>query len=261
MIRFHGSAPFRIAVVHGGPGGIGSAAPLAEGILHFCGESVAEPLQSEYSVRELTEELCSQIRDSRLEKPLVLIGHSWGAWLAAFAAQRMPEQIRRLILIGCPPLRKQENVDALRLSRLSESGRRHFHELTRDLESAEKTERDKILNALGNLCAKADCFQRAEGIPEEAGQCDGEMFFRVWPEAEKMREDGTVEHCFRMLNVPISIFHGDYDPHPADGIRPIFEKNGKECVFHLLERCGHTPWEEKYAQEIFFRLLGEELRK
>lgn len=261
MIRFHGSAPFRIAVVHGGPGGIGSAAPLAEGILHFCGESVAEPLQSEYSVRELTEELCSQIRDSRLEKPLVLIGHSWGAWLAAFAAQRMPEQIRRLILIGCPPLRKQENVDALRLSRLSESGRRHFHELTWELESAEKAERDKILNALGNLCAEADCFQRAEGIPEEAGQCDGEMFFRVWPEAEKMREDGTVEHCFRMLNVPISIFHGDYDPHPADGIRPIFEKNGKECVFHLLERCGHTPWDEKYAQEIFFRLLGEELRK
>ena len=89
MIRFHGNPPCPIAVVHGGPGGIGSAAALAEELRIRLRKSVAEPLQSQNSIHALTDELCTQIQQPELENPLLLIGHSWGAWLAAFAAERV----------------------------------------------------------------------------------------------------------------------------------------------------------------------------
>ena len=123
MIRFHGNSPCPIAVVHGGPGGIGSAAALAEELRIRLRKSVAEPLQSQNSIHALTDELCTQIQQPELENPLLLIGHSWGAWLAAFAAERCPERIRRLILIGCPPLRKKEGMEAVRLGRLPQDSR------------------------------------------------------------------------------------------------------------------------------------------
>jgi pimeloyl-ACP methyl ester carboxylesterase len=30
-------------------------------------------------------------------------------------------------------------------------------------------------------------------------------------------------------------------------------------TFHLLARCGHTPWQERQARDAFFRLLRREL--
>ena len=47
-VRVHGKKPYRAAVVHGGPGAIGSAAGLAKGLAEYCG--VMEPLQSEHTV-------------------------------------------------------------------------------------------------------------------------------------------------------------------------------------------------------------------
>lgn len=74
-VRVHGKKPYRAAVVHGGPGAIGSAAGLAKGLAEYCG--VMEPLQSEYTVSGQIEELKGQITSFNGESPLVLIGHSW----------------------------------------------------------------------------------------------------------------------------------------------------------------------------------------
>ena len=58
-VRVHGKKPYRAAVVHGGPGAIGSAAGLAKGLAEYCG--VMEPLQSEHTVNGQIEELKGQI--------------------------------------------------------------------------------------------------------------------------------------------------------------------------------------------------------
>ena len=55
QVRTYGPSPCRAAVLHGGPGAIGSAAGLARGLAESCG--VLEPLQSKYSVTEQVEEL------------------------------------------------------------------------------------------------------------------------------------------------------------------------------------------------------------
>ncbi len=261
MIRFYGKSPCRVAVVHGGPGGIGSARGLAEGILQTCGESVAEPLQSKYSVAELVEELREQLLAPELACPVVLIGHSWGAWLAAFAAERYPALVRRLILVGSAPLRADGGIDAVRLSRFSEAGLNEYHSLLKKLEDTPEAERNSLLSRLGALCEEADTYSRLDSLPVQPCECDGEMYRRVWSEAAAMRSSGELAGIFCRLRVPVTIIHGDYDPHPPEGVRAFLEERGVPHEFRLLSRCGHTPWIERFAREEFFRLLTEDIRK
>ena len=101
MIRYYGDPPYRAAVIHGGPGAPGSAAGLAAMAGGVCG--VSEPMQSGKSIRELIVELKGQLEEAG-NVPVILIGHSWGAFLAALFAGAHPEMVEKLILVGCPPL-------------------------------------------------------------------------------------------------------------------------------------------------------------
>jgi pimeloyl-ACP methyl ester carboxylesterase len=53
--------------------------------------------------------------------------------------------------------------------------------------------------------------------------------------------------------------HGDYDPHPTEGVREPLSKVLKDFRFIMLEHCGHLPWIEREAREGFFELLRGEL--
>jgi pimeloyl-ACP methyl ester carboxylesterase len=53
--------------------------------------------------------------------------------------------------------------------------------------------------------------------------------------------------------------HGDYDPHPADGINIPLSNALPDFRFVLLEHCGHYPWIEWQAQVKFYEILVEEL--
>ena len=101
MVRKHGKEPYNIVVLHGGPGAAGSAFGLARLISKEFG--VLEPMQSKYTIEELEEELMEQIEESCAGK-VILAGHSWGAWLAGLFAERFPDKVEKVILIGSGPL-------------------------------------------------------------------------------------------------------------------------------------------------------------
>jgi len=48
-VRKYGKAPFKVAVVHGGPGAAGEMAPVARELVFICG--VLEPLQTASSLK------------------------------------------------------------------------------------------------------------------------------------------------------------------------------------------------------------------
>lgn len=120
MVRLYGKEPYSVVLVHGGPGAIGSLKGFAKELNERTGEGVVEAIQSKYSIAELIEELCQQIKDNCVEK-VTLIGHSWGAWLAALFAERHPELVKNIILIGCAPLEDKY---------VAEIGSRRFAHLT-----------------------------------------------------------------------------------------------------------------------------------
>jgi len=58
---------------------------------------------------------------------------------------------------------------------------------------------------------------------------------------------------------PVVAIHGDFDPHPAEGVKIPLGVSLKDFKFVLLPKCGHHPWLEKYAKDRFYSVLNEEI--
>jgi pimeloyl-ACP methyl ester carboxylesterase len=69
-----------------------------------------EPFQTADSVAEQAKELRGILEDhARL--PVVLIGHSWGAWLSPVVAGRYPGLVRKLVLVASGPFEASLTYD------------------------------------------------------------------------------------------------------------------------------------------------------
>src|SRR6266571_7715820 len=102
--RKYGSDPFRVVVIHGGPGAVGSVAPIARKLGQTRG--VLEPLQTATTLDGQIEEL-RLVVEQNANPPVIFIGHSWGAWLSALVTATYPELVRKLILVGSGPFEEQ----------------------------------------------------------------------------------------------------------------------------------------------------------
>lgn len=61
------------------------------------------------------------------------------------------------------------------------------------------------------------------------------------------------------IKCPVTAIHGDYDPHPADGVEKPLSQKLSDFKMIRIEKCGHKPWQEKYARDKFYEILREEL--
>jgi pimeloyl-ACP methyl ester carboxylesterase len=61
------------------------------------------------------------------------------------------------------------------------------------------------------------------------------------------------------IQCPVIAIHGDYDPHPAEGVHKPLSLALANFRFILLKKCGHTPWLERWARENFYRIIKAEL--
>jgi len=96
-LRKYGYKPFRVAVIHGGPGAPGSMAPVARELATRWG--VLEPLQTAASLEGQVQELRTVLIENG-ELPVTIIGSSWGAMLGFIFTARYPEFVKKLVLIG-----------------------------------------------------------------------------------------------------------------------------------------------------------------
>ena len=99
-IRIYGKEPYKVVLIHGGPGAPGEMAPVANALKERYG--VLEPLQSKDSVEGQVRKLHEQLYG--YDAPFILIGHSWGAWLAWIYAATYPKMVRHIILVGSGPV-------------------------------------------------------------------------------------------------------------------------------------------------------------
>ena len=246
----YGRAPFGVAVIHGGPGAAGEMAPVAQELSTDRG--ILEPFQSEVSIQgqicELKDILCEQG-----SFPVTLIGFSWGAWLSLMVAARYPAYIKKLILIGSGPYEEKyaAQVQKTRLSRLSKKDKLGFSAL--DKRNGPEIER------LGVLLSKADAYAPITKEPHTA-VFRPDIFQSVWPEAVKARRSGRLLKCAKLIKCPVVAIHGDYDPHPAEGVKKPLSRAIRSFRFLLLENCGHKPWIERWAKEKFYRILKKEVK-
>jgi pimeloyl-ACP methyl ester carboxylesterase len=262
-LRKYGSAPFRVAVIHGGPGAAGELEPVARRLGEKRG--VLEPLQTAKSLDGQVEEL-REILEQKGEIPVILIGHSWGAWLSYIVAARYPSIIKKLILIGSGPFEEKyfKDITENRFKRLTTNERDEYKLIISLLDNLGTNGKDVSLTRLGELAAKADSYEPVVATPKRTlalnlAVSPGEIYAGVWPEVANLRKTGQLLALAAQIKCPVLAIHGDCDPSPPEGIEQPLSAALKNFGFILLEKCGHDPWREKYAAEKFYEILENEL--
>jgi len=257
--RTYGRPPFDIVLVHGGPGGAGEMAPVARRLGRQFG--VIEALQTEMSVDGQVKELCATI-DIHAAAPVKLVGHSWGAWLSLMVAARSPEHVASLVLVSCAVLedRYAHEMKSAIMARLSADDRLEMARLNTLLSERDVPNRDKLQSALFRLIDKTEFFDRVDA-PSERFETRAGIFDSVWPEAAALRTSGALLDIARGIRCPVQVFHGDYDPSPAEGVRVPLSAAVADLRFNIIKDCGHTPWLERRAREPFYAGLEAALRR
>ncbi|MBN2755306.1 MAG: alpha/beta hydrolase [Candidatus Goldbacteria bacterium] len=251
-MKKHGVAPYTAAVIHGGPGAAGEMAPVAKELSELTG--VLEPYQKHDTIKGQVNELKDCI-EKYADIPVVLIGHSWGAWLSVIFAAAYPSHVKKLILVSSAPFEEEYalQIQKTRMERLEAKERKEIEKLSAQTRSTAAFKR------LGEIFARADSFDPIDKKGEV--KLNAEIFNNVWKEAAVLRKDGSLMNFLREVQCPVTAIHGDYDPHPADGVKIPLEQAVNNSKFILLENCGHTPWLEKRAVEKFYKILNAEIQQ
>ena len=255
-IRKYGNGPFAVAVIHGGPGAVGEMALVAKEISVYC--SVLEPFQTATSLEGQVQELKSIIEEYG-RSPITLVGYSWGAWLTFILAAQYSDLVKKLILVGSGPFEEKytQNIMEIRLSRLNEQEKIETQGLLKELGNS-TTENSNALERLGKLMSKTDSYDPLPGEKEDV-EIQQNIYQSVWPEANELRRNGKLLQLGRKIKCPVIAIHGDYDPHPAEGVREPLSRYIGDFKFILLENCGHKPWIERTAKDKFYEILKNQL--
>ena len=198
MVRLYGKAPYNVVLVHGGPGAIGSLKGFARELSESLKMGIVEALQSKYSIAELVEELYTQIIENCIGK-VVLIGHSWGAWLVALFASKYPELVEKVILVGSGPLEDKyvSEIGARRTKNLTEENNLIFQRLVNNCAT------DKDMEKIPKVFEQSDNFCLENKELHSADKTDSKMHNVIWSEAARLRTSGELLDVFKKTSCRI----------------------------------------------------------
>jgi pimeloyl-ACP methyl ester carboxylesterase len=258
-LRIYGNPPYKVAVIHGGPGAAGEMAPVARELSSRFG--ILEPLQTAKSVEGQVDEL-AEVLKAYTNGPATLIGHSWGAWLIYILAAKHPELVKKLILVGSGAFEAKyvAHLHETRMSRLTTSEQTEIQSLLKLIENPQTTpaDRNAAFARFGSLFSKTDTYAP---LPDQGDpvNCQADIYNSVWPQAAELRKTGKLLELGKSILCPVLAIHGDYDPTPSVGIKKPLLHVLKNFNFIELKKCGHSPWMEQYARDIFYEIITSKL--
>lgn len=257
-VRVYGNTPCKIAVIHGGPGAPGSLKPLAEELSKTY--SVLEPFQTADSIEGQIEELKTQLKQYA-ELPIILIGHSWGAWLVYIFASKYPEWVKKIILIGSGSFEKEyvEKMKTNRRNVLSKEENERVAALYGIINDVNSVNRKEALSEFGSLMTKADSYKPIH-IESDILEFYPDVFSKCMKALNIIRNSNELLEFGKNIKCPVLAIHGAEDSHHYEGVSEPLQRVVKDFRFNLLEQCGHNPWNEKYARDEFYRILSEGLK-
>jgi pimeloyl-ACP methyl ester carboxylesterase len=258
-LRMYGNAPYSVAVVHGGPGAAGEMVPVAQELASQGG--VLEPLQTAASLEGQIDEL-KTVLEEHGDLPVTLIGFSWGAWLCFLVAAHHPALVKKLILVSSGGFQDADGArtQQTRLQRLNPQERAELQSISQILEDPASPDKDEAFARFGALYARVDAYDLIAYDPDPVDY-RLDIYQSVWADAADMRRSGRLLEAGKHIQCPVVAIHGDYDPHPAEGVQKPLSSILQNFRFILLEKCGHMPWLERHAKDTFYRILKDELRR
>lgn len=177
---------------------------------------------------------------SSADVPMTLIGYSWGAWLGFLFASKYPELLSKLILVSAGVIESKYNPDLMntRLKRLNQHDRKEAKRLFSIIQS--DSSNNKVLSQFGKLMTIADssCYCPSD---VESVIVNMSTHQAIWAEATRLRNSNEFMNCASKITTPVVAIHGDYDPHPVDGVKKPLSELLPNLKMIILTNCGHTP--------------------
>ena len=158
------------------------------------------------------------------------------------------------MLVGCGTFDKDSRAElrARHNNLLTDEKKKELSEIEAVEDAEEKSRRLALFH--DGLYA----YEMIEGDRPEV-RFDLESNIQSWHDMVRQQEAGVYPQGFSKIQNPVVMIHGHFDPHPG---RMIFE-NLKQYIEQLeyieLEKCGHSPWEEKFVRNEFYGRLKESL--
>jgi len=238
----------------------GEIAPVAIELSKSWG--VLEPLQTAESLDGQVQELHDVLKKYG-SLPVTLIGWSWGAMLGFIFTAKYPRMVKKLILVGSAVFEQKyaDNITETRLNRLDNEEKIEMQILMQNMNNPiiEDKEKDILMSNLGRLLYKSDSY---DPLPckNEILKCQYHIYREVWEDAENLRSSGELLKMGKQIRCPVVAIHGDYDPHPFQGVLEPLLRIIKDFRFIILEKCGHEPWIERMAKDRFYSIIKKELK-
>jgi pimeloyl-ACP methyl ester carboxylesterase len=205
-------------------------------------------MQTAASVGGQVSELTTHI-ERQSDPPVILIGHSWGAWLAALVAAEHPALVRKLILVGSGAFEEKyvPMLRARRMERLTSAERMEFESLAQRLNKPDPPR--GALTRLGELAARTDVADpvEVEAAPYPTPTDGQSIYASVWPEAAALRRDGQLLHAVCRVEVRF-VVEGPTQTRVEVEHRG-FERHGADADAVLGSVDSQTGW--TYCLELF----------
>jgi len=265
-----------LVLINGGPGGthhyfhprFGRAAKFSRVIYYDqrgCGLSDYQPGKDGYSVEQAVEDLNAIRKALRIDKWVVL-GYSYGGFLAQYYATKYPENLAGLILLGASPGMWVDMKPSRQYDFLSKEERDRMREIRKELEkiSEEKGWSDEKSLALlvYNNFLNGDWKRQNYYKPSPEGMARGCLY--EWNYDGKNNFRGGISNsqnkidltgAFGNFPVPTMILEGRWDLTWNTDKPEILHKNHPGSKLVMVEDAGHGIYDEN--PEILFSTLKE----
>jgi pimeloyl-ACP methyl ester carboxylesterase len=173
---------------------------------------------------------------------------------------RYPDYVKKLIMVGSAVFEEKyaAEIEETRLSRLKSAEKKEVFSLFESLDDPAYRDKDSVMTRIGDLFTRTDAYKPLT-LDTGVLKCQYDLFNKVWNEARELRISGQLRNLGKQIRCPVAIIHGDYDPHPLEGVLEPLSNILDDFHFYLLRNCGHLPWIEEEARDKFYAVLDEEL--
>jgi pimeloyl-ACP methyl ester carboxylesterase len=254
FVRTYGAAGPPIIVLHGGPAVAGHMAPVARGLADsyrviepFQRGSGSERLTVARHVADLHEVIAACAEGCRP----ALLGASWGAMLALAYAAAHPGSTGPLVLVGCGTF-----GPVARAAMQSTIAERMNDEIRAQLKHADELDSSARLKASAEATALIYSYDPLS-FPHADDEVDARAHDETWNDMLRLQAEGIYPAAFAAIKVPVLMVHGAFDPHPGRLIEQTLRPYLPQLDYRELEHCGHYPWIERAAADVFFSLVRD----
>jgi len=184
---------------------------------------------------------------------LILVGHSWGGFLASLYAAEFPEHVEALILISpantliMPQPDADSDLFASVRARLPENKLAEYDAFVKDYFDFNKlfTRTDADLIAMD---AKfSEYYLSVTGAPEEEQVQQGEPGgWMTWGMYISMGQRHDYRPALKNVTAPVLVIHGA-DDLQSEAASRLYEEAFPNAEFTVIENAGHFSFEEQPA--------------